>query len=104
MASDYPQLPPQGDGPRRVATVVNLAMQGKINATASLTLTPGATSTALSDPRIGSESFLALMPKTATAAAALGTTFVTACSAGSAIIAHTSAAAVDRSFTVLIIG
>jgi len=104
MASNYPQLSPQGDDARRIASVVNLAMQGKLNATALVTLTPAAASTVLSDRRIGPDSFLGLMPLSASAAASLATTFVASRAAGSATLAHASDAATDRHFGILIIG
>ncbi len=104
MRTMFPQLPPQGTDPRRVATVVNLAMRGKINATASLTLTPNAGSTALTDERIGAHSALLLMPATANAAAATASTYVSARQPGSATFSHANNGQTDRTFAVAIIG
>lgn len=104
MTARFPQLPPQGDDPRRVATIVNLAMRGKINATAALTLMANAASTTLADERINAGSAVLLSPITANAAAALGTTFVSARGNGSATISHVNNAQTDRHFTVAIIG
>jgi hypothetical protein len=102
--SGFPLLPPQGGDPRAVATAVNLAMRGKVNASTVLTLTPNATVTALVDDRIGPESFIGLAPLSSTAAAALATTFVAERHRGSATFAHANSVATDRSFCVLIIG
>ena len=104
MAAGFPHLPPQGDDPRRVATVVNLAMRGKINAVAALTLAFGAVETPLTDDRIGADSVILLMPTTANAAAALATTYVAMRIPGEATISHLNNAQTDRSFAAVIIG
>ncbi len=104
MAAHFPQLPPQGGNARLVATVLNLAMQGKLNATATVTLTPNATETDLADRRIGADSFVALMPLSASAASALATTYVAVRVPGLLTLHHADAPAIDRRFGVLIIG
>ncbi len=104
MPARFPHLPPQGDDPRRVATVVNLAMRGKINAVAALALSPGASTTALMDDRIGADSVVLLMPTTANGAAALATTYVATLVPGEAAVSHLNNAQTDRSFAVVIIG
>lgn len=104
MASEYPLLPPQGGDARAVATVVNLAMRGKVNATTALTLTPNVTATALTDGRIGPDTFIGLAPLSVTAANALSTTFVSERHKGGATLTHANSASADRSFCVLLIG
>ncbi len=104
MAARFPQLSPQGDDPRRVAAIVNLAMRGKINAVTDLKLTANASETELADDRIGADSVILLMPITANAAAALSTTYVAARSRGSATVSHVSNTQTDRSYAVVIIG
>ena len=104
MAAHFPQLPPKGGDQRFVATVLNLAMQGKLNATSSVTLAANATRTDLIDRRIGVDSFLAMMPLTASAAAAMTTTYVAVRLPGLATLQHADSAATDRRFGVLIIG
>jgi hypothetical protein len=104
MAVQFPLLPPAGGTPRAVATCVNLAMRGKVNATGVVTLTPNQPTTVVSDARIGVDSYIGLSPLTANAAAALATTYVSARASGSATIAHANNAQTDRSFAVLIIG
>jgi len=53
---------------REVADVVNGVLGGKLNATGSVTLTNSATSTAVTDYRVGPESVILFMPTTADAA------------------------------------
>ena len=61
-------LPPFGGNPRQVAEVVNLMMLGKTNNVGSVTLaTGGATSTTITDFRIGAESRVILIPASAAA-------------------------------------
>lgn len=104
MAAHFPQLPPQGGDARLVATVLNLAMQGKLNATTSVTLAPGETATDLADRRIGADSFIALTPLTASAAATLATTYVAVRVPGLLTLHHADTPAIDRRFGVLIMG
>lgn len=57
---------------REVADVVNGVLSGKLNATGSVTLTNSATSTAVTDYRVGPESVILFMPTTADAASEWG--------------------------------
>jgi len=59
----YRVLPPFGSDPRGVAEVVNGIMNGKTNNTGSVTLaTGGASTTTLTDARIGADSVIILVP------------------------------------------
>ena len=59
----FRRLPPFGGDQRAVAEVVNNIMDGKTNNTGSVTLaTGGATSTTITDARIGVDSVILLMP------------------------------------------
>lgn len=61
-------LPPFGGNPRQVAEVVNLMMLGKTNNTGTITLaTGGATTTTITDFRIGSDSKVIVIPYSAAA-------------------------------------
>lgn len=104
MTSEFPLLPPQGSDARGVATVVNLAMRGKVNATAVVTLTPSATTTTLTDDRIGPDTFIGLAPLSAAAAGALSTTFISERHKGGATLTHANGASADRNFSILFIG
>ena len=59
----YRRLPPFGGDQRAVAEIVNNIMDGKTNNTGSVTLAnSGATSTTITDARIGVDSVILLMP------------------------------------------
>ncbi|MDB2408268.1 hypothetical protein N9W09_00605 [Crocinitomicaceae bacterium] len=70
MSNQYRKLPYQGGSPREISEVVNNAMEGKINSTGTVTLASGgATSTTITDKRIGAESVILFMPISLSAAA-----------------------------------
>ena len=65
----YRILPYQGGSPREISEVVNNIMNGKTNNTGSVTLaTGGATTTTITDARIGYDSVVILVPTTQTSA------------------------------------
>ena len=71
MANQYRRLPNIGGTQREVAEVVNNLVEGKLNSTGTVTLaTGGATTTTLTDRRIGPDSIILFMPASAAAAAA----------------------------------
>ncbi len=62
-------LPYQGGSPREISEVVNNIMNGKTNNTGSVTIaTGGATTTTITDARIGYGSKVILLPTSQTAA------------------------------------
>jgi hypothetical protein len=62
-------LPYQGGSPREISEVVNNIMNGKTNNTGSVTIaTGGATTTTITDARIGGDSVVILVPTSQTAA------------------------------------
>ena len=79
-------------------------LRGKINATTTITLTQSATSTTLTDDRIGPSSHIALVPLTSSATAIDIAPYISARIPGSATISHGSSSANDLNFSVLIIG
>jgi len=67
----FRRLPPFGGDQRATAEVVNNIMDGKTNNTGTVSLsTGGATSTTLTDARIGIDSVITLVPSSMTSAAA----------------------------------
>jgi hypothetical protein len=67
----FRRLPPFGGDQRAVAEIVNGIMDGKTNNTGSVTLaTGGASTTTITDARIGVDSVILLMPSDDTSAAA----------------------------------
>jgi len=101
----YRVLPSFGGDPRSVAEVVNQAMNGKTNNIGSITLaSASATSTTLSDARIGTDSVIVLMPKTSNAAAWMNIVYVSAQTNSSATLSHSANTAADRSYAYLVVG
>lgn len=89
---------------REIASVLNNAMQGKLNVVSSLTLAAGAATTTLTDNRIGPNSSILLMATTANAAGALATTYFTALGDGTCTVNHANNAQTDRTFKYAVIG
>ncbi len=88
----------------QVVNAVNAILRGRSNATGTVTLTAGATSTTISDARISADSVLLLSPQTANAAGAVATTRQGATDNGSVVIDHANTATVDRTFKYVICG
>lgn len=89
---------------RQLAEAINRHNNGKFNCAISLTLNANATTTTLTDYRIGSSSVLSFMPQTADAAGALTSLYVPVQQNGSATINHASTSATDKTFNVGIFG
>lgn len=103
----YPLLAQSGpDTPAQLARVVNGAVGGKTNNTGLVTLTGSATSTTLTDTRIGGNSVILFVPRTAHAAAMSPGPYAAtnAQFKGSATITHTSVAQSDLTFAYVIVG
>jgi|SRR6185312_16831274 len=65
-------LPPQGAGPRDIATALNQAIKGKLNCVGTVTLAANVASTVVNDALVGVGSVVLLFPQTAHAAVELG--------------------------------
>lgn len=81
-----------------LSDAINALIDGRSNAVGSVTLTANATSTVVEDNLFQSEMIPVLSPMTANAAAAIGTTYVSARTKGSFTLTHANNAQVDRSF------
>jgi len=103
MASQY-NLPPIWRSFHELWQWMGLGpYQGKLNVTGEVTLAANEATTVYQDPRIGAESYIALMPLTANAAAdyAAGIYFSSQ-DEGTVTINHTNDADTDKDFRVLI--
>ena len=89
---------------RKNAEVANGLLDGKITATGRVTLTVSATTTTLSDRRIGASSIILFMPTTSNAAGALSGLYVTGRQEGQATLNHASDANADKTFGYCIFG
>lgn len=97
-------LPDNDEHLRLVSVYLNNTISGKLNSTGTVTLTASATSTTLTDERIGGNSIVLFMPTTATANTAKSNLYVSARIKGSATLTHASNAATDQTFGYIIIG
>ncbi len=85
---------------------INSLIDGRSNATGTVTLTANAASTTVTDNKFESSMAVLLQPKTANAAAALATTYITDAnkSKGSFTITHANNAQVDKEFSYVRLG
>ena len=86
---------------RRIANSVNSLGDGRSNAVGSVTLAESTTTTVVTDPRVGTDSVISLMPTTANAAAEAPHIAV---DAGTFTITHANAATTDRTFSYAVQG
>lgn len=89
---------------REIATVVNNILKGKLNVSGTFTATAASATTTLTDPRIGANSCVLVMPQTAHAAAELATLYFTAFGDGSCTVNHANNAQTDRTFAYAVVG
>ena len=91
---------------RKVVETVRGIMNGKINATGTITLTINVASSTLTDLRIGPNSVIHFMPTTANAAAEIGngTLYVSSRGKQTATITHANNAQADRTFAYSVLG
>lgn len=105
-AAAFRGVPLQGTTGPALAAVVNLILQGKINAGSTLTLAAGAIGTVFSDSRAGPASFIGLQPLTIDAGDefAAGSLYVTAQGKASFTVMHRNNGMVDRTFRYIVLG
>lgn len=89
---------------RQIAQSVQGVLGGKMNVCLDVTLNANATTTTIIDPRISYFNAIHLVPLTANAAAALGTTYVSAQLKGQATLTHANDANTDKTFRVVFLG
>lgn len=99
-------LPDEKEHRRQIAQMLNDRVnRGKFNCTISVTLAVSpATTTTLTDERIGYTSYVDFMPTTASAATAKQSIYVTNLIKGSLTINHAANAATDQTFVAVILG
>jgi hypothetical protein len=90
----------------RIVFAVRQLMEGRSNATGTLTLAAGTTSTNVAAANCGAGSIVLLAPQSANAAAAMVTTYVAPAnvSAGQFVVSHANAASTDRTFGFVCLG
>ena len=101
----YRKLNPSGSEPREISEIVNNLVEGKTNNTGDITLNAAsATTTTISDERIGYNSIILLMPTTANAVASLTNVYVSARTKGSATLTHSANTNTDKTYGYIIVG
>lgn len=98
------RVPGPATGERQLREIVRGVMDGKINATGSVTLRASQTTTTITDPRIGAASVILLAARTAAAKTAEVAGIWQACATGSALLTHASNAAADQEFGYVVVG
>lgn len=95
-------LPPFGGDQRAVAEIVNSIMNGKTNNTGSVTLATGsATSTTITDARIGVGSVILLSP---TYDIGTENPYISSITNGSAVISHPANVTASKTFKYVVVG
>ncbi len=99
-------LPPLGATDRARDTAINQLIQGRSNATGTVSLAPDQTLTTVSKATISADARVFLFPRTQNAAIELaaGTLYVSAVENGRFTVAHASDPQGDRTFAYLVIG
>lgn len=100
-------LPPAGSGLREAIAAIRELIRGRSNAVTQVTLTANVTSTTFTTKNINESAEVFLTPRTANAAAALATTYVSISRIAGDLtvtITHANAASTDRTFGVAILG
>ena len=98
------KLQPHEKDPYAIVSTVNELADGRSNNVGSVTLTPGATTTVVSFANASIGSAICLSPRTANAAAAIPTTFISVKLNGSFTLTHANNAQVDRTFDFACVG
>lgn len=98
-------LAPAEPNLRRIVQAINELIMGRSNATGTVTLAAGATSTTVTRGNVSGDAEILLFPKTANAAAALATTYAAAIpNGGGFVVTHANSAQTDRTFSYLAVG
>ena len=97
-------MPDHGLHLRLVSGALNNTIDGKVNSTGDVTLTASATTTTLTDARIGLNSKIFFMPTTANASTANANLYVSARADGSATLTHVSSANTVQTFGYSVFG
>jgi hypothetical protein len=91
-------------GWRRLIDAVIQLVEGRNNAVGRFTLTPGATTTIVSQPNCSKDCEPQFSARTASAATALATTYVSAVNQGSFTVTHANSGVADRTFGYSVTG
>ena len=91
-------------GNTQAERTINEMLKGRANNVGEITLTASSTTTTIDDIRIKQTMTAVLIPRTATAAAAMTNVYISAVADGSITLTHANAATVDRTFDYVLHG
>ena len=99
-------ISPQEKDVFKIVFAVRQLLEGRSNATGSVTLTPSATTTTVAAPTCAAGSAIFLFPQTANAAGALAGTYMLASNVTKErfIVSHANAGTTDRTFWWVALG
>lgn len=97
-------LLPQETGIFRIVQAIRQLIEGRSNANLQATLTAGATTTVVTAINCGKDAEVFLSPRTANAAAAVPSTYISAVNQGSITITHANNGQTDRVFGIIGLG
>jgi len=101
----FRSLPAFGGDQRQVAEIVRGVMDGKTNNTGSITLAVGgATTTTLSDRRIGADSVIMFVPASAAANADSARIYASNQGQGTATVNHVANSTASKTYKYVVIG
>jgi hypothetical protein len=100
----FRRLPPFGGDQRAVAEIVNNIMDGKTNNIGKVTLAQSATTTTLTDARIGIDSVILFTPLSDHSASEMAHLYISAQTTGSATITHRNTGHTDLNFQYIVVG
>jgi hypothetical protein len=98
------QIPPTGVSDADRDFAIRELINGRNNATGSVTLTVSATTTTVTRTNASKDAIVLLFPTTANAAGALATTYISEVTRTGFTITHANAATADRTFYYVMVG
>lgn len=98
------QLPPLGTTDRDRDFAIRQLIDGRGNGTGTVTLDTGTTTTTVTRTNANENAAVVMFPATATAAADVATTYISAVTRSGFEITHTSSAVTDRTFYYVVVG
>ena len=106
MTVSYLTVSANEEDNRKQNNVIRQVMDGKTNNRGAFTITASASTTVITDLRVGADSVILPSPTTASAATewASGTMYISSIGKQTFTVTHTSSAPTDRDFTYAVIG
>lgn len=101
---NYRKLSPEGASPREISSAVNLLIDGKNNAKGTFTLTASASTTVVTDVRVGEDSVILWSPMTNNAATELSHLYISSRGKNTFTLTHRNNPQTDRTYIYTVTG